>query len=378
MSRVRRFDTSTLILLGVAVLLIAFYWAAVILSQEYYVVAAPPGSTFSSEDTGARILINYLDELGIETNTLQQFDELPDSDATIVVMAGRPFEKEPTGPEIRRVRAWIESGGRLVMIGPYASELPQGRLGGPLASGGEEATLAPLLPSIYVQGVEHISVDSDRMLVEDPAWVTHFKDTGGQVLISRAFGEGDVVWLASLYPASNAGIGQADNARLATLLAGSRGPVYFDEYHHGFVTGSSVWDRLGGNGRAAMLMAVVALVIAIVASARRVAPAIAQPRSACRSHRRLHLVAGRVVPQGGGASRGARHAGGRIAPCGREALRECGGCRDPGFLGKRTARSLARTARKRTDIGRIVHGDGSRTGAGATGGRRAKWLTPRK
>lgn len=262
-------------MLVVAVLLVVGYWGAVMLSRDFYLVQAPPGSTFNSGDEGTKILLQYLDRLGIEAHTLQDFDELPEQ-GTIVVVATEPFAKAASAADAGSIRDWVEQGGRLVMVGPYAAELPRGDLSGSSTTG-ETRQLEPLFPSIYVQGVERVQVGETRLLLDDPAWVAHLKDIDGQVLVSRTFGQGEVVWLAGAYPLSNAGLGNADNARLATLLVAAEQPVYFDEYHHGFVRGGGVWERLGGNGRAALTVALAALAIALVALARRVAPAIERP-----------------------------------------------------------------------------------------------------
>lgn len=273
----RRIDVRLIAVIVGAALLIVGYWGIVVLSREYYQVGAPGGSTFNSGSTGAQLLLRYLDELGIEAHTLRRFDELPEG-GTIVVIAQEPFEQPATNADVRTIRAWIEAGGRLVMIGPWAAELPRGSLSGSTTMAQEEhVTLEPLIPSVYTQGVDEIMIDETRMLVDDTAWVAHFKDIEGQVLVSRTFGEGEVVWLSSTYPVSNAGLGEADNARLATLLVAQDQPVYFDEYHHGLIDESGVWDRLGGNGRASVLLVLAAVTIAIVAAARRLAPAIDRP-----------------------------------------------------------------------------------------------------
>ena len=130
------------------------------------------------------------------------------------------------------------------------------------------------LPSRYAIDVADVKVGPERLLADDAGWATHMKDISGQVLVSRAVEAGEVIWLAGVFPLSNAGIGEADNARFATLLAGGPGPVYFDEYHHGFVRGGGVWDRLGGGGRAAAVLAAAALALALTAAARRPGPAI--------------------------------------------------------------------------------------------------------
>lgn len=267
-----RFDAPTLILVGVAIALVAAYWGVVQLSQDYYLVDAPPGSVFSSADEGFKILYAYLGKLDIERDRLERFDELPDR-GTIVVAASQPLEKPPSRSDIRLLRAWVDDGGRLVLVGQYAGQIAGDTLGG-TSGAGEVANLPLILPSVYAQGVEKVRVGEDRVLEAGPEWVTHAKDDAGQVLISRSQGAGEVVWLSSPLPMSNVGIGEADNARLVTLLTAVSGPVYFDEYHHGFVAGGGIWERLGAGGRSAVLLCLLGLGVLLYSVSRRPGPPI--------------------------------------------------------------------------------------------------------
>ncbi|PKQ29807.1 MAG: hypothetical protein CVT60_03525 [Actinobacteria bacterium HGW-Actinobacteria-10] len=270
-----RFDAPTLILVGVAIALVAAYWGIVKLSEDYYLVAAPPGSVFSSADDGFKILYAYLEELDIERDRLETFDELPE-EGTIVVAASQPLEKRPSLYEIRLLRDWVRGGGRLVLVGQYAGQMAGDTLGGTTGAG-QLTTLPLIIPSIYTQGVDEIEVGEERVLEAGAMWVTHAKDEAGQVLVSRAQGAGEVVWLSSLLPLSNEGLGQADNARLATLLTAISGPVYFDEYHHGFVKGGGLWERLGPGGRGASLLVMLGLAVLLYSVSRRPGPPIEMP-----------------------------------------------------------------------------------------------------
>lgn len=266
-------DARTLIVVGLAVAVVGAYWAAVSLSRDYYVISSPPGSVFNSDDDGLQVLYNYLDALDVPVETLQNFEELP-PDGTIVVAAPELLDKTPTSAEARRLDEWVEGGGRLVLVGIQAHEAVRGRLPGAGTSIEGEASLPMSLPSRYASGVSYVEAGRERLLADDAGWATHIKDIAGQVLVSRASGEGEIVWLAGIYPLSNAGIGRADNARFATLIAAGSTPVYFDEYHHGFVRGGGVWDRLGGGGRAAAVLSAAALALALLAASRRPGPAI--------------------------------------------------------------------------------------------------------
>lgn len=269
-----RLDARTALVVGAAVALIGAYWAAVALSQNYYLADAPEGSTFSSAPEGTRVLASYLGELGIETDTLQTFDTLP-AGGTIVVVAPEVLLNPPSDIEVARVRRWVEGGGRLVLVGIGAEPLAGPDLSGRARDGRDGAMLPPLLPVRYAHGVERVKVGPERVLVDSPRWATVLKDGGGQALLVHAVGEGEVVWLASAYPVTNAGIGEADNARFATLLAAGAQPVHFDEYHHGFVRGGGIWQRLGQGGRAAALLGLLGAATLLWSVSRRIGPPIA-------------------------------------------------------------------------------------------------------
>lgn len=270
--RIRVDRTTVFVALGV-VLLIAMYAWAVSLAQRYYVTSAPESSTFSSSPAGLKVLFAYLDGLGMKPQTLQQFDDLP-AKATIVAVG--PFQKQPTRGETDALARWVRAGGRLVVAGMDSELLTQPlKLGGAPSSGAASETLRPLLPTAYARGVREIAPGPDRLLTDSPSWATHYKDFSGQVLVSQKVGSGEVLWLAGAYPLSNAGIGTADNARLATLLAaaGERA-IYFDEYHHNYVRTTGAWQLLGSSGRAGVLLLAAALAILLLAWGRRLGPAI--------------------------------------------------------------------------------------------------------
>ncbi|MDP2181754.1 MAG: DUF4350 domain-containing protein [Actinomycetota bacterium] len=270
-----RLDARALVFMAAAVLLLVAYAVVVGLSKDYYLVSSPAGSTFDAEDEGTLVLLSYLRELGIEADTLQRFDSLPET-GTIVVVASGKLEVEPTPGDGRRLARWVEDGGRLVLAGPHARDVLRGEpIGVRTGPRGDAAALVPLQPSAYARGVKKVSVGPDRILADDASWVTHMKDMSGQVLVSRVYGAGEVVWLSSEWPLANAGIGQRDNARLATLLVAQSGPVWFDEYHHGFVRGGGAWERLGGGGRAAVVLAALAVAVLLLAAAQRRGPVIA-------------------------------------------------------------------------------------------------------
>jgi CRP-like cAMP-binding protein len=269
-------DRTTAIGLVIGVLFVAAYAATVALANRYYVISAPASSVYSSSATGFKVYYSYLQELGVSAKVQQSWETLPE-DATLIC-AG-PFQQPATKEEAEALGRWVRKGGRLVAVGPDAQQLtrPMG-FGGSPSAGEASETLKPLFPGAYARGIAGIQPGADRLLVDDSAWVAHFKDYAGQVLVTQKVGEGEVAWLAGAWPLTNAGIGGADNGRFAVTLATAGGrPVYFDEYHHGYVHESGYWDRLSAGGRSSVVLLALALAVALAGWGRRVAPVIVPP-----------------------------------------------------------------------------------------------------
>ncbi len=256
-----------------AVAVVVVYALLLAVVQRFTVSAGQPSSTYDPSPEGLSVYAEYLDELGYGAETWERFDELPE-DATLIAVA--PFYREPTRGESGRVAEWVREGGRLVIAGAGAEALVEGLDLGAGTVRAIREDVRPLFPSVYGRGIERVLPGEGRLLVSDPGWVAHYKDLSGQVLVSRAEGEGEVVWLAGEYALTNEGIGEADNARLAVALAAAAPgrDIYFDEYHHGYVSGGGLWDRLEGDGRTALALAVLAAAVWIVAAARRTAPPV--------------------------------------------------------------------------------------------------------
>ena len=270
-----RIDRPTVVVAFIAAGLLVAYVAVLFLARDLY-ASNTPGSSFSTAPEGLRTYRDYLDELGYEPDVLQSFDALPDG--TIVFAADEPPAQKPTSAERERLAGWVRSGGRLVLAGAYADEiLGRTGFGGTVTQrGDDEALLQPLSPSAYVDGVSEVRLGAGRVLADTPEWATLLKDLDGQGLLVARVGKGELVRLADSYPMTNDGIGEADNARLVTLLAAAGGgDVYFDEYHHGYLAGGGLVDRLGPGGRAAVLLAMLATILALVAYGRRIGPAVA-------------------------------------------------------------------------------------------------------
>lgn len=266
-------DSKLLAALGIALAIIALYSAAVIGAEKYIQTGLSDSTTFSSAPVGMKVLYRYLEELGLKPGTLQQFEVLPES-GTILIATSEPLVKPVTPADASLLADWVREGGRVVFAGPYVTEFISEMDLHVATRYGQDVELTPVLPSVYAQGVSRAQVGSARLLPDDGTWAEVLKDGEGSALLVRRVGAGEVVWLADSYSMSNEGIGEADNARLALLIAASRGQVYFDEYHHGFARGGGMLERLGAGGQAALLAFALGVALLLAAYGRRLGPTI--------------------------------------------------------------------------------------------------------
>lgn len=275
-SRGRRVDAKLVVTIVVMTALVGMYALTATLADQQYSRELPIASVNSSAPEGVQHLYEYLEVLGVEVLPLEQFEPLPES-GTIVIASETFFAKPPSAADIERLTSWVEGGGRVVFAGGIALSAFDGQLlDGIQAQSARAAETRPTAPTRYAADVETVSLGTRRLTGVTSRWVSAYEDKGN-VLVTRRYGDGEVVVLASVYPLSNDGLGVEDNARLATLVAaaGAR-PVYFDEYHQGYARGGSLWSRLSVGSRTGLLLALAGLAVGIVARARRLGPAIPQ------------------------------------------------------------------------------------------------------
>ncbi|HVE81326.1 MAG TPA: DUF4350 domain-containing protein [Myxococcales bacterium] len=112
------------------------------------------------------------------------------------------------------------------------------------SAGPEPEDLSPAVPSVFTADVSAVRAPVRAYLDLPPDAVPLLDDEEGDVVMAVVpHGRGQVVVLAAPDAASNQWLAQEDNAQLwlSTLQAMSaRGPVAFDEYHHGFTSERSV------------------------------------------------------------------------------------------------------------------------------------------
>ncbi|MCE5192078.1 MAG: hypothetical protein LLG08_10035 [Actinomycetia bacterium] len=259
--------------LAVTLAIVVLYAFAVAGASRSVKSGLDDATTFSSAPAGYKVLYRYLDELGYGPRTLQQFEAMPET-GTVLIATSQPLAKPVTAGEARVLASWVRGGGRAVFAGPFVMEFARALDASADMRFGQDVELRPIMPSAYVRGVTAVMPGSARLLPNDGRWAEILKDGNGSAMMVRSVGAGEVVWLADSYALSNDGIAKADNAQLAVLVAASRGPVYFDEYHHGFARGGGILERLGAGGQSALLVFAIGVALMLVAYGRRLGPTI--------------------------------------------------------------------------------------------------------
>jgi hypothetical protein len=229
---------------------------ALALAMGLAVNQKPPQSTVPSVDNpgpqGLRALYLYLQESGVPVSAVREAfgDAGPTEDIRTLVVAA-PAGRSVTKSELEALRKWVSRGGTLVYLVSREARVRQRYLDdwlqlaeGPLLPPGSEGltpeqtdftgtTVSVWVPVGAARGLERFRVSLDRSLtVERPEAVPLAGARGAAVVWRIPEGRGEVYVLAGADLAENRRLELLDNLRFWDALA-ARGPIAFDEYHHG-------------------------------------------------------------------------------------------------------------------------------------------------
>jgi hypothetical protein len=269
--------------------------------------ATRTGSVYDEGAGGAAALRRYLEAMGVSTTTVQGDRFTPDpTAASVLFILGATEAITPTDAD--NVRKFVAAGGTAVV----ATEL--GLLERPLldafdiritglASPGTHALASAVFADPPARA---LSVDRVGSLSLGPKALALATDGRTPIAAAVREGRGTFYVVASLGPFLAAGLGQADNARVALAFAHdavtNRGAVAFDEYHHGYHPSTDVLVLLQSTwpGRA-LVFASAAGFLYLVLSGRRLGPPVPlDPRPARSSLEYIRGFAGLVRRSGRG------------------------------------------------------------------------------
>jgi len=265
------------------------------------------GSVYDDGSGGAGALRRYLEAMGATTTTIQGERFAPDvSAASVLFILGATEAITPTDAE--NVKKFVSAGGTAVV----ATDL--GLLERPLLDAFGVSITGVALPGTHPLANAVFADPPARALAVDRAGSLSLGPralalaTDGRTTVAAAVreGRGTFFVVASLGPFLAAGLGQADNARVALAFAhdavAQGGTVAFDEYHHGFHPSADVLVLMQSTwpGRA-LVFAVAAGFLYLVLSGRRLGPPVPlDPRPARSSLEYIRGFAGLVRRSGHG------------------------------------------------------------------------------
>jgi hypothetical protein len=197
----------------------------------------PNPSAFNGGPSGLRGLYFLWRELGFDTRVWRRgWEDLPSEAGVLVVAAPFALGADPEEEESSYLLKWAEAGHSVLLIGRDTDVSKAFGLR-PVPGSSKPGTLRPLAPTDLLTGVDTLRLGGDRWADLNPSIVSHVGDDDGPALVSCSVGDSRLIALADASALSNEYLREADNAILAANLAaiGSvQGPIYFDEFHHGF------------------------------------------------------------------------------------------------------------------------------------------------
>src|SRR5690606_16385928 len=232
-------------------------------------VDGPDGSSYVTTPDGAAAVEGLLDRLGVATVRIRRpLDEIElDPAGTLLALdvSSSPY----TSSELEAIDEFMAAGGRLVVAGQAEfgerlfPDAPRWRTAG--------ADSAQSVGDVAVVG-EEVRLGRFGSFEVTAADAPFLTDGNTVIGVSRRVGRGTFVWIADSFPFHNGGIGRGRNAVAVVGMIDPAGPVYFDEYRHGYRDDASLWDVIPSGWQTALLLGAVVVALALVAYGRRFGP----------------------------------------------------------------------------------------------------------
>lgn len=269
-----------LAVLGIVVL------AAIAVLRYETSASVPPPSTYSSNDAGPNgyeALYNVLQAHGVTVlRSERELDLLSPTVRTLVISSVVPeldtlnaLAVQPiTRRDLPLLKAFMRRGGRLVVLATDIGDPGDAQLGLPAVRAVPTAAYAsPVARVELTSGVTRVraSVSVAFPFAIGKA-VPLLATPHGVVAMTYPYGKGEMVAISAPNAFSNANLAHDDNARFATNVLGTHGPVAFDERVHGYAIDKSFWSALPAPVHAAAWLVLALLILAAIGANVRFAP----------------------------------------------------------------------------------------------------------
>lgn len=217
------------IVLGIGILLV-MSTAAYLKSKEAEGDGRP--SSYSTLRRGGKAAYLLLQQSGYPVERWQRSPkDLPADGHGVLLIIGEP-ESYPTNEETNALARFLLHGGSILAAGMYPDSFVSkaAAANGPQRIGAVECKA--VAPTRLTRGGS-VSIDGDlKWDSTDSSQLVHFADEkGNAVVVSYSAGNGSVIWWASAWPLSNAGIREKNNLELLLNSTSGYKRVLWDEYY---------------------------------------------------------------------------------------------------------------------------------------------------
>ena len=237
-------------------------------------------SSYSPASDGSKAAYLLLEQLGYRVERWErppdELESSPDAARNIVLILAEPFPIYSSADQAA-IRRFVLNGGEVLAIGASSSRLvpevaAQSDFGAqPDLESRQHSALGP---SRFTTGAASISMRSpDKWMSRESAALPLYGTEDHPVVTTAKLGAGQVIWWASAWPLSNAGIREQQNAILLLNCIGPPGGrhVLWDEYFHGMRESFGSYIRTTPLPWAALQVA-IALLLIVFSFSRRWGP----------------------------------------------------------------------------------------------------------
>ena len=191
-------------------------------------------TTYSTVSEGAKAAYLVLQESGYRIQRWERPPaEVPGSQNVVLLLTDPTLM--PNSEDVDALRQFVSRGGTLILSGSLASVFTSYPAPMPLPAGPEGwKTFPALAPSAQARSAGSIRLNPSSHWTETKSGVALYGDAGATVVMQFPLGKGQILWLASSSPLSNAGLREPGNLEFLLASIGSRETqVLWDEYFHG-------------------------------------------------------------------------------------------------------------------------------------------------
>lgn len=227
------------LVIGAFIFLVALVVASALLQPQP--LAGPDASSYSVAPNGSKAAFLLLGELGYHVERWEQpLAQLPHDARGVVLILAEPNLRSADQGDRDNLKQFVQGGGRLIATGAAGADaLPMMDVTRVRPLSATSQAYPAAAPSKLNSGAPEIFTSAPVSWESDHQAVAplYEKEVAGEVNIVAArfqLGQGDVIWLASAMPFTNATISERQNLTFfLNMMGGTNSRILWDEYYHG-------------------------------------------------------------------------------------------------------------------------------------------------